>query len=150
MLKIGDKAPDFTLPDAHETDVQLSSFAGKKVILYFYPKDDTPGCTQEASAFTELYDLIRKKNAIVLGVSKDSSQSHRNFMEKYGLRLTLLSDTQARVIKQYGAWGEKARFGNKTMGTLRKTFLIDENGLIAQIWDAVAVPGHAQDVCGIL
>lgn len=146
MLLPGDNAPDFTLPDFNNNDVKLSSFRGQKVILYFYPKDDTPGCTQEACDFTQLRNNIKKKNAVVIGISQDAVKTHLKFIQKYELRVTLLSDPDAKVIKSYGAWGEKMRFGNKYEGILRTTFLINEEGEITNVWENVKVDGHSMEV----
>ena len=146
MLLPGDKAPDFTLPDANGNDVRLSSLRGQKVILYFYPKDDTPGCTQEACDFTQLRNNIKKKNAVVLGISRDAPRAHAKFIKKYELRVPLLSDQDGKVVKAYGAWGEKDRFGKKYEGIVRTTFLINEEGEITNVWENVKVDGHSMEV----
>ena len=131
MLEIGTKAPDFTLPDQNGDIHSLSDYRGKKVILYFYPKDNTSGCTKQACGFAELYPQFREKGAVVLGVSKDSVASHKKFEQNHGLPFTLLSDTERTIIEAYGAWQEKKNYGKITMGVVRTTYLIDENGIIA-------------------
>ena len=130
MLEVGMKAPDFTLPDQNGEMHSLEDYRGKKVILYFYPKDNTAGCTKQACGFAERYPQIQEKGAVVLGVSKDSVKSHKNFEEKYSLPFTLLSDPEHKVLEMYGAWGEKKNYGKVSMGTIRTTYLIDEEGTI--------------------
>ena len=130
MLEKGTKAPDFTLFDKDGNEVSLSSFLGKKVVLYFYPRDNTPGCTRQACAFGELYPQFREKGAVVLGVSKDSVKSHKRFEEKYGLPFTILSDTEKEVIQAYDVWKEKKLYGKVSFGTERSTYIIDEQGFI--------------------
>ena len=137
MLKIGTTAPDFSLPDQNGEMRALSDYRGKKVILYFYPKDMTSGCTKQACAFGELYPRFREKGAVVLGVSKDSVASHKRFEEKYGLPFTLLSDTEKTVIQAYDVWKEKKLYGKVSMGVVRTTYLIDENGVIVKAFDKV-------------
>ena len=137
MLETGVKAPEFTLPDQDGNMVSLSDFAGKKVILYFYPKDNTPGCTKQACGFGELYPQFTEKGAVVLGVSKDSVASHRKFADKYNLPFTLLSDTELKVLEAYDVWKEKTMYGKKVMGLVRTTYLIDENGVIAKAFGKV-------------
>ena len=137
MLKEGIKAPDFTLPDQNGDMISLSDFKGTKVILYFYPKDMTSGCTKQACSFGELYPQFREKGAVVLGVSKDSVASHKKFEEKYGLPFTLLSDPEKKVIEAYDVWKEKKNYGKVTMGIVRTTYLIDENGIIVKGFDKV-------------
>ena len=137
MLKIGEKAPAFTLPDKNGNLVSLSDFAGKKVVLYFYPKDMTGGCTKQACGFAELYPQFREKGAVVLGVSKDSVASHKKFEEKYGLPFTLLADTEKDVIQKYDVWKEKNNYGKITMGVVRTTYLIDEDGVITKAFGKV-------------
>ena len=132
MLQTGTVAPDFSLPDQNGKIHTLSEYRGQKVILYFYPKDNTPGCTKQACGFAELYPQFREKGAVVLGVSKDSVASHKKFEQNYGLPFTLLSDTERTVIEAYGAWQEKKNYGKITMGVVRTTYLIDENGIIAK------------------
>ena len=130
MLPIGTLAPDFTLPDAHGQDHTLSDYRGRKVILYFYPKDNTAGCTKQACGFMELYPQFTEKGAVVLGVSRDSVGSHLRFTEKYGFPFPLLSDPERKVIETYDAWKEKKNYGKTTMGVERTTYLIDEAGVI--------------------
>lgn len=132
MLEIGIKAPDFTLPDQDGNMVSLSDFTGKKVVLYFYSKDNTPGCTKQACGFGELYPQFEEKGAVVLGVSKDTSASHKKFAQKYELPFTLLSDTSLEVLEAYDVWKEKTMYGKKVMGVVRTTYLIDENGTIVK------------------
>lgn len=130
MLEVGTKAPEFSLPDQNGDMHTLSEYAGKKVILYFYPRDNTPGCTKQACGFSELYPQIKEKGAVVLGVSKDSVASHKKFEEKYNLGFTLLSDTGLSAIQDYDVWKEKKNYGKVSMGVVRTTYLIDENGII--------------------
>lgn len=137
MLEIGTKAPDFSLPDQNGEMHRLSDYKGKKVILYFYPKDNTPGCTKQACGFSELYPQFMEKDAIVLGVSKDSVASHKKFQEKYNLAFTLLSDTELAAIKAYDVWKEKKNYGKVYMGIVRTTYLIDENGDIDKVFSNV-------------
>ena len=137
MLTIGTKAPDFTLPDQNDEMKSLSDYRGRKVILYFYPKDMTSGCTKQACAFSELYPQFREKGAVVLGVSKDSVASHKRFEEKHGLPFTLLSDTEKEVIQAYDVWKEKKLYGKVSMGVVRTTYLIDEDGVIVRAFDKV-------------
>ena len=137
MLEIGTKAPDFTLPDQNGDMHSLSDYAGKKVILYFYPRDNTPGCTKQACGFSEMYPQFTEKGAVVLGVSKDSVASHKKFEEKYGLAFTLLSDTERTVIEAYDVWKEKKNYGKVSMGVVRTTYLIDEEGVIVKGFDKV-------------
>ena len=137
MLDTGIKAPDFTLPDQNGENHSLSDYAGQKVILYFYPKDITSGCSKQACAFGELYPHFREKGAVVIGISKDSVASHKKFEEKYGLPFTILSDTEKNVIQAYDVWKEKKTSGKITMGVVRTTYLIDENGIIIKAFDKV-------------
>ena len=137
MLAIGTKAPDFTLPDQNGEMRSLTDYAGQKVILYFYPKDMTSGCTKQACGFSELYPQFREKGAVVLGVSKDTVASHKRFEEKHGLPFTLLSDTEKTVIQAYDVWKEKKLYGKVSMGVVRTTYLIDENGVIVKAFDKV-------------
>ena len=132
MLEVGTKAPMFTLPDQNGINHSLADYAGKRVILYFYPKDNTAGCTAQACGFAELYPHFREKGAVILGVSKDSVASHKRFEEKYGLPFTLLSDPELSVIKAYGVWQEKKLYGKVSMGVVRTTYLIDEQGMIVK------------------
>ena len=137
MLEVGTIAPDFTLPDQNGENHSLSDYAGKKVILYFYPKDMTSGCTKQACGFAELYPQFREKGAIVIGISKDSVASHKKFEEKYGLPFILLSDVKKTVIQAYDVWKEKNNYGKVTMGVVRTTYLIDESGMIVKAMDKV-------------
>jgi len=137
MLEVGTKAPDFTLPDQNGENHSLSEYAGKKVILYFYPKDMTSGCSKQACGFAELYPQFREKGAIVIGISKDSVASHKKFEEKYGLPFVLLSDVEKTVIQAYDVWKEKNNYGKVTMGVVRTTYLIDESGMIVKAMDKV-------------
>ncbi|RMF59285.1 MAG: thioredoxin-dependent thiol peroxidase [Calditrichaeota bacterium] len=146
MLKIGDQAPQFTLPDASETPVSLEDFRGKWVILYFYPKDNTSGCTLEALDFTAALPEFEKLNAVVIGVSPDSCKSHQNFMQKHQLKVLLLSDTEHQVLEAYGAWQLKRMYGREYMGVVRSTFLIDPEGVIRHMWNKVKVKGHVEEV----
>ena len=130
MLQVGTKAPNFSLPDQNGKVHTLEEYAGKKVILYFYPKDNTPGCTKQACGFSELYPQFREKGAVVLGVSKDSVASHKKFEENYNLGFTLLSDPELTAIQAYDVWQEKKNYGKVSMGVVRTTYLIDENGII--------------------
>lgn len=134
-MKIGDKAPDFTLPDKDGKEVSLSDYKGKKIILYFYPKDNTPGCTKQACNFRDNYPQITEKGAEVIGISKDGVKSHSNFASKHELPFILLSDKDLEVIKMYDVWKEKKMFGKTSMGVVRTTFLIDEEGTIIDIMD---------------
>ena len=137
MLSIGTIAPAFTLPDQNGVPRSLSDYRGSKVVLYFYPKDMTPGCTKQACGFAELYPQFREKGAVVLGVSRDSVASHKRFEEKYGLPFPLLSDPNRAVIEAYGVWQEKKNYGKVTMGIVRTTYLIDEEGVIVKACGAV-------------
>ena len=137
MLEVGTKAPAFTLPDQNGNPVSLADFVGQKVILYFYPKDMTSGCTKQACAFGELYPQFREKGAVVIGVSKDSVSSHKKFEEKYGLPFILLSDTEKTVITAYDVWKEKKNYGKVSFGVVRTTYLIDENGVIEKAFGSV-------------
>ena len=137
MLETGIKAPEFTLKNQDGEEVSLKDFRGKKVILYFYPKDNTPGCTTQACSFGDRYPQIQEKGAVVLGVSKDSVASHKKFAEKYHLPFTLLSDTELNVIRAYDVWKEKKNYGKVSMGVVRTTYLIDEEGVIIQANDKV-------------
>ena len=137
MLSIGTLAPDFTLPDQNGNMHKLSDYRGQRVVLYFYPKDNTSGCTRQACAFGELYPQFREKGAVVLGVSKDSVASHKRFEEKYSLPFTLLSDVEKTVIMAYDCWKEKKNYGKVSMGVVRTTYLIDENGVIVKAMDKV-------------
>ena len=146
MLEISSPAPDFTLPQGDGTDVTLSALKGGPVVLYFYPRDDTPGCTKEAIAFTEHLSEFKAAGASVFGISKDSVASHAKFATKKDLSVPLLSDEHGSVCEDYGVWKEKNMYGKKYMGIERTTFLIDANGDIAMVWPKVKVPGHAEAV----
>ena len=150
MLNIGDKAPGFTLKDKDGVDVSLSDFAGKKVVLYFYPKDNTSGCTKQACAFAGAYGQFKKKGAVVIGVSRDSVASHTKFAEKYSLPFILLSDPELEVIKAYGVWQEKKNYGKVSMGVVRTTFIIDEAGNISHIMPKVKPDTNAAEVLELL
>jgi len=144
LVDIGETAPDFALPSDEGKEVSLGDFLGKKVVLYFYPKDETPGCTQEAKEFRDLAEKFRKENAVILGVSKDSMESHQKFKEKHSLPFTLLSDLEGKVLDLYGVWKKKTMYGRTFMGTERTTFLIDGEGKVKKIYRKVKVKGHAQ------
>lgn len=147
MLKVGDKAPEFDLPiTGGKESIRLKDLRGKKVILYFYPKDDTPGCTKEACSFNENLGTIESSGAVVLGVSGDSVDSHSRFAEKYGLKFPLLSDSDKKTIKAYGVWKKKSLYGRTFMGIERSTFVIDEKGKLAAIFRKVKVDGHTEEV----
>ena len=146
MLKEGDKAPDFTSTDQDGNKVSLKDLKGQRVVLYFYPKDDTPGCTKEACSFRDADDVYRSRGIKVLGVSTDNEKSHQKFISKFQLPFDLLADTDKQIVEAYGVWGEKSMYGKKYMGTNRKTFLIDEKGKIAKIFDKVDVANHADEV----
>lgn len=150
MLSIGTKAPDFTLPDQNGEMRSLSDYKGQKVILYFYPKDMTSGCTKQACAFSELYPQFREKGAVVLGVSKDSVASHKRFEEKHGLPFTLLSDTEKTVIQAYDVWKEKKLYGKTSYGVVRTTYLIDEDGVIERAFDKVKAADNPAQMLGEL
>ena len=137
MLEAGTKAPDFTLPDQNGEMHSLSDYAGKRVILYFYPKDNTPGCTRQACGFSELRPQFEEKGAVILGVSRDSVASHKKFEEKQKLTFTLLSDPELQAIQAYDVWREKKNYGRVSMGVVRTTYLIDENGMIVKAFDKV-------------
>ena len=146
MLKEGDTAPDFQTKDERGREVKLSDFRGQKVVLYFYPKDDTPGCTKEACSFRDSHSVFEDKNIKVLGVSLDDETSHQAFISKYNLPFTLLSDTDHTVADAYGVYGEQAWGDKKYMGVARKTFLIDERGAIKKVFDKVNVEQHSDEV----
>ncbi len=148
MLEINTKAPEFTLPDQNGEMRSLSDYKGQKVILYFYPKDMTSGCTKQACAFGELYPQFREKGAVVLGVSKDSVASHKKFEEKYGLPFTLLSDTEKTVLQAYDVWKEKKLYGKVSMGVVRTTYLIDEDGMIVKAFDKVKAAENPAQMLG--
>ncbi len=145
-IEVGSKAPAFTLVDQDETATKLGDFVGSWVVLYFYPKDDTPGCTTEACEFTEGVEGFTDMNAVVLGCSPDSPEEHRKFVAKYDLKIRLLSDPDHRVMEIYGAWGEKNMYGKITVGVIRSTVIIDPEGKIAHRWKRVGAKGHAEKV----
>ena len=146
MLEINTLAPDFTLQDKDGTDVRLSDFAGKRVVLYFYPRDNTPGCTRQACAFAAAYDGFRELDAVVIGVSKDSVSSHQRFAEKYNLPFILLSDPEHAVIEAYGAWQEKNNYGKVSMGTVRCTYVIGPDGRIEKVMPKVKPDTNAAEI----
>jgi peroxiredoxin Q/BCP len=145
-LKVGARAPEFSLPTGEGKTLALKDLKGKNVILYFYPKDDTSGCTKEACAFRDNLKVFNRKDAVVIGVSIDSPKSHRKFAEKYDLPFTLVSDQEKELVKKYGVWKEKSMYGKTYMGTERTTFVIDGNGIIRQIFRKVKVDGHVDEV----
>ncbi|MEK6577966.1 MAG: thioredoxin-dependent thiol peroxidase [Bdellovibrionota bacterium] len=146
MLKIGDQAPAFSLQDDSGEKVQLKDFKGKTIVLYFYPKDMTPGCTQEACDFKSAHSKFRRKNSVILGVSKDSIEKHTQFRDKYGLPFKLLSDADGKACHAYGVWQEKSLYGRKFMGIVRSTFVIGPNGKIKQVFSKVKVTQHVDKV----
>ena len=150
MLEVGTKAPDFTLPDQNGNMRSLSEYRGKKVILYFYPKDNTAGCTKQACGFAERYPQFTEKGAVVLGVSKDSVASHKKFEEKFGLPFTLLADPELVAIQAYDVWQEKKNYGKTYMGVVRTTYLIDENGKIVKAFDKVKAADNPEQMLGEL
>lgn len=145
-LKVGDVAPDFSVNDQNGNPVKLSDFKGKKVVLYFYPKDNTPGCTAEACNLRDNYQALQKAGYEILGVSKDSEKSHTNFIKKYELPFTLLADSKGDIHEKYGTWVEKYMYGRKYMGTARVTFLIDEDGTIEEIIEKVKTKDHTAQI----
>ena len=150
MLEVGMKAPAFTLPDKDGNPVSLADFAGKTVALYFYPRDNTPGCTRQACAFAGAYEDFKKIDAVVIGVSKDSQASHQRFAEKYDLPFVLLSDPELTAIQAYGVWQEKKNYGKVSMGVVRSTFIIDENGVIEKVMPKVKPDTNAAEVLAYL
>lgn len=148
MLEPGTKAPDFELPDQNGETHRLSDYIGKKVILYFYPKDNTPGCTKQACGFSERYPQFREKGTVVLGISKDTVASHKKFEEKYGLVFTLLSDPERKAIEAYDVWKEKKNYGKVSMGVVRTTYLIDEKGMIVKANDRVKAAEDPEKMLG--
>ena len=146
MINIGDKAPDFLLNDQDGKQHRLGDYAGKKLVLYFYPKDQTPGCIKEACNFRDNIDVFSDKGVVVLGVSIDSEKSHQNFTTKQNLNFPLLADVEKKMVTDYGVWGEKSMYGRKYMGTFRKTFLINESGNIDKIYEKVKVASHAEEI----
>lgn len=150
MLNVGEKAPEFTLADRNGQPVSLSDFAGKRVVLYFYPRDNTPGCTRQACAFARLYEEFQALNAVVVGISKDSAASHDRFAQKYGLPFVLLSDPELRAIQAYGVWQEKKLYGKTSMGVVRTTYLLDEQGIIQKVMPKVKPDQNAGEVLAFL
>jgi peroxiredoxin Q/BCP len=150
LLSVGDKAPAFRTHDQDGSAVSLGDFKGRKVVLYFYPKDDTPGCTKEACAFRDEWSQFRKRKVAVLGVSVDDERSHKKFAEKFSLPFTLLADPEKRIVRDYGVWGQKSMYGRKYMGTHRVTYLIDEKGKIAAVWPKVKPETHAKEILEML
>ncbi len=146
MVKVGEKAPDFTLQDAEGSQVSLADFNGKKVVLYFYPKDDTPGCTKESCDFRDTREDFAKVGAIIIGVSPDGVESHKKFRDKYDLPFTLLADPERKAIEAFGVWKEKSMYGKKYMGVERSTFVIDEDGILVDEERKVKVDDHAAKV----
>lgn len=150
MLQQGTKAPDFTLNDKDGNAVSLSDFSGKKIVLYFYPKDNTPGCSRQAGAFAAAYADFRKDDIVVIGISKDSEASHRKFAEKYNLPFIILSDPELIAIKDYDVWQEKKLYGKPSMGVVRTTYIIDENGMIEKVMEKVKPDTNAAEVLAYL
>lgn len=146
MLEIGTKAIEFTLPDENGNDVSLHSFLGKKVILYFYPKDNTPGCTKEACAFKAAFDAFKQKDVVVIGISKDTQKAHQNFKKKYELPFLLLSDVEHQVIEAYDCWKEKKLYGKTYMGITRSTYVIDEEGVIIKTYEKASPDKNASEI----
>jgi thioredoxin-dependent peroxiredoxin len=150
LLEPGDKAPDFETTDPDGRPVSLKDFAGKKVVLYFYPKDDTPGCTKEACAFRDGFAEFRKRKVEILGVSVDNEKSHKKFAAKYDLPFRLLADTEKKIVNDYGVWGQKSLYGLKFTGIHRVTYLIDEKGKVAAVWPKVKPAEHARQILDFL
>jgi len=146
MIREGQKAPDFALPSSDGGRVRLSDLRGKTVVLYFYPKDSTPGCTREACSFRDSQARLKKRGVVVLGVSPDSLTSHDKFREKYSLNFPLLSDADKAIARKYGAFGEKVLYGKRTMGIIRSTFVIDGSGVVRRVFPKVKVDGHVEEV----
>ncbi len=146
MLRANEPAPLFTLPDKDGNPVSLADFRGRKVVLYFYPRDNTPGCSRQACAFAAAYDGFKELNAVVIGISKDSAASHQKFAEKYGLPFILLSDPERTAIEAYGAWQEKKNYGKVSMGVVRCTYIIDENGIIEKVMPKVKPDTNAAEI----
>jgi peroxiredoxin Q/BCP len=149
-MKEGTKAIDFVLNDKDGKAHKLSDYKGKPIVLYFYPKDDTPGCTLEACSFRDNYDEFKKKGATVIGVSVDDEKSHKKFVDKYKLPFLLLADPEKKVVQKYGIWGEKSFMGKKYMGTTRATFIIDKDFKIKKIFPKVSVPGHTKEILALI
>jgi peroxiredoxin Q/BCP len=150
MVQVGQQAPDFTLPDQNGTNVTLSSLRGSPVVLYFYPKDDTPGCTREACGFRDAFEAYRQAGATILGVSPDNPESHTRFIAKYELPFTLLADIDRTVCELYNVWKEKNMYGKKSMGIVRTTIVIDSAGIVTKIFPRVRVDGHSDAVLAVL
>ena len=150
LLEAGAKAPGFTLPDREGNSVSLADFAGKKVVLYFYPRDNTPGCTRQACAFAGAFEEFKRLDAVVIGISKDSTASHKKFAEKYGLPFILLSDPELAAIQAYGVWQEKKLYGKVSMGVVRSTFIVDEHGVIEKVMPRVKPDTNAGEVLAYL
>jgi peroxiredoxin Q/BCP len=150
LLEVGTQAPDFTATTQHGRSVSLSDYRGKKVVLYFYPRDDTPGCTKEACGFRDNFDVFKKANIEILGVSVDDERKHKSFAEKYSLPFTLLADTDKNIVQAYGAWGEKSRYGKTYLGTHRVTYLIDETGRIDAVFPKVKPEEHAEEILALV
>lgn len=148
--QVGERAPDFSLPDQDENELSLASLRGRRVVLYFYPKDDTSGCTAEACGIRDVFPDLRSADAVVLGVSPDSPRSHRRFREKYGLPFTLLSDTEHDLADQYGVWVQKRMYGREYMGVARTTFIIGPDGTIEHVFEKVKLETHAQELLAVL
>ncbi len=146
MIEVGQKAPDFCLPNSDEVEICLKDLRGKWVVLYFYPKDNTPGCTTEALDFTAHLEEFEKLGAIVIGISPDSCASHKRFIEKKELKVTLLCDSEKEVLRAYGAWGKKKMYGKEYEGVIRTTYLINPEGNVAAVWPKVRVKGHVEAV----
>ena len=146
LLEVGDPAPDFKTADQDGERISLKDLRGRKVVLYFYPKDDTPGCTKEACSFRDGFSKFRKRKIEVLGVSADDEKSHKKFAKKYDLPFRLLADTDKEIVRNYGVWGEKSLYGRKFMGINRVTYVIDEKGKIAGVWPKVKPDGHADEI----
>lgn len=150
MLKIGEKAPDFTLSDQNGKLISLSDYIGKKVVVYFYPKDNTPGCSRQAVAFKNAFEEFKNNEVIVIGISKDSEASHKKFIEKYELPFILLSDTSIETIKEYGVWQEKKLYGKVSFGVVRSTYVIDENGIIIKVFPKANPDKNAEEILEFL
>jgi peroxiredoxin Q/BCP len=150
MLTAGTMAPDFTLNDKDGNKVALSDFRGKKVVLYFYPKDNTPGCTRQACAFRDVFDEFKQANVVVIGISRDNEKSHQNFADKYKLPFILLADPELAVLQAYGVWQEKKSYGKVSMGVVRTTFIIDEEGLIEKVFAKVKPDTNAREILNYL
>jgi peroxiredoxin Q/BCP len=150
ILKKGDKAPAFSGINQHKSQVSLSDFSGKKIILYFYPKDNTPGCTAEACDLNDHYQYWLENGFKVVGISPDNTASHKKFAEKFGLQFDLIADTELDILKSYGVWGEKKMYGKSYMGVIRTTFVIDENGVIEEIFSSVDTKNHTHQIASVL